>query len=106
MFYDNNTGYVKTNTSDNPSYGGNVLYSKNTDIEYVPGSYSTIARGNASNPFYVSSRYSKVNSGMYVKYNTNTHLAFSFGIKNGKYKCIPAPKATINTGTSDVISNP
>ena len=92
--------FYKTNTIDNQSGNGNVLYSKSFSKTYAGGSYQNIvAPGNDT------FRFAKVTSSLSVKYNTANHALFSFKEIGSVSKCMPRLKNIEDTLSTDIYLN-
>lgn len=119
LVFNDSTIFYESNSVDNTSNNGNILYSKFVEKNYPSNAYfNTIRFSDPTRTHHPELQYediigwgsvhekNPVNSGLSVKYNTNTHALFSFGVNGGSYSCMPRLQNYSESITGEDISNP
>ena len=119
LIFNDSDMFYKTNNEDNSTNGGNIIYSKSVDKNYPSGKYyNTFKFGSGDTNtlrYSQNSDYGRgpgnvppnaINSGLSMKYNTSSHVLFSFKKQlNGYFACMPKLKNLLDSST-EYYKNP
>ena len=110
--YNDSSTYYNSNINDYSVNSGLIIYGKNVSKSYPSNTYFNTLRSCASpwqlkyavspdkNPYSLE-EYPSINKGMEIKYNTASHVLFSFKAdNNGYFQCLPR----LQNNSGDIVN--